>query len=195
MSYLSDLLGDSYKEGMTEEEISVALETVGRNRKAEIDKLKNALSNANSEAADYRRKLRDKQSDDERTAEEQKKAHEQLVQENTELKKTISISEKKAKLISMGQDENLADETATAMVNGDMDTVIVNQNKYIEAQKKIIQADHMRNTPRPKYGSNQTENMDYRKMIADAQANGNISAVAYYTRLEAQDEINTINNI
>ena len=195
MSYLSDLLGDSYKEGMTEEEISVALETVGRNRKAEIDKLKNALSNANSEAADYRRKLRDKQSDDERTAEEQKKAHEQLVQENTELKKTISISEKKAKLISMGYDENLADETATAMVNGDMDTVIVNQNKYIEAQKKIIQADHMRNTPRPTDGSNQTENMDYRKMIADAQANGNISAVAYYTRLEAQDEINTINNI
>lgn len=28
MSYLSDLLGDAYKEGMTEEEISTALRTV-----------------------------------------------------------------------------------------------------------------------------------------------------------------------
>lgn len=29
MSYLSDLLGDSYKEGMTEEEISTALQGCG----------------------------------------------------------------------------------------------------------------------------------------------------------------------
>ena len=29
MSYLSDLLGDSYKEGMTEEEISTALQAAG----------------------------------------------------------------------------------------------------------------------------------------------------------------------
>ena len=29
MSYLSDLLGDSYKEGMTEEEISTALQATG----------------------------------------------------------------------------------------------------------------------------------------------------------------------
>ena len=33
MSYLSDLLGDAYKEGMTEEEISTALQSAGAERK------------------------------------------------------------------------------------------------------------------------------------------------------------------
>ena len=42
MSYLSDLLGDSYKEGMTEEEISTALQAAGagQNNDAEINRLK-----------------------------------------------------------------------------------------------------------------------------------------------------------
>lgn len=41
MSYLSDLLGDSYKEGMTEEEISTALQAAGagQNNDAEINRL------------------------------------------------------------------------------------------------------------------------------------------------------------
>ena len=52
MSYLSDLLGSAYKEGMTEDEISTALQTVGQGNEAEINRLKAALSKANSEAAD-----------------------------------------------------------------------------------------------------------------------------------------------
>ena len=94
----------------------------------------------------------------------------------------------------MGYDEKLANETATAMVDGDMDTVMANQSKYLEAQKKTIQADHMRSTPRPKDGTNQTGGMDYAKMISEAQASGNISAVAYYTRLAAQDATEQSNN-
>ena len=65
MSYLSDLLGSAYKEGMTEEEISTALETVGNGNTAEVNRLKAALSKANSEAAEFKKQLRSKQSDDE----------------------------------------------------------------------------------------------------------------------------------
>ena len=194
MSYLSNLLGNAYKEGMTEEEISTALEAVSSGNEAEINKLKSALSKANSEAADYKKQLRTKQSDDEAAAAMQKEEHEKLIQENTELKKSISISEKKAKLIGMGYDEKLAHETATAMVDGDMDTVMANQSKYLEAQKKTIQADHMRSTPRPKDGTNHTGGLAYAKMISEAQASGNISAVAYYTRLAAQDAAEQFNN-
>ena len=59
MSYLSDLLGDSYKEGMTEEEISTALQAAGagQNNDAEINRLKAQLSKANSEAADYKKQV------------------------------------------------------------------------------------------------------------------------------------------
>ena len=144
MSYLSDLLGTAYKGGMTEEEISTALQAVGTGNEAEVNRLKAALSKANSEAADYKKQLRTKQTDDEANAAAQKEEHDKLVQENNDLKRSIALSEKKAKLLAMGYDEKLAAETAAAMVDGDMDKVMANQSVYLEAQKKTIQADHMR---------------------------------------------------
>lgn len=193
MSYLSDLLGKTYKEGMTEDEISAALETVGQGNEAEVNRLKAALSKANSEAADYKKQLRGKQSEDEANAAAQKEEHDRLAQENADLKRSIALSERKAKLLAMGYDESLATETATAMVDGDMDKVMANQSKYLEVQKKAIQADHMRKTPRPAAGSENTGGTDYAKKIAEAQASGNLTAAAYYTRLKAQDEANQTN--
>lgn len=188
MSYLSDLLGSAYKGGMTEEEISTALEAVGNGNTAEVNRLKAALSKANSEAAEFKKQLRSKQSDDEANAAAQKEEHDRLVQENTDLKRSIALSEKKSKLLAMGYDETLAVETATAMVDGDMDKVLANQNKYLEVQKKVIQADAMRKTPRPAAGDDGNGGtMDFAKKIAEAQASGDITAVAYYTRLQAQE--------
>ena len=191
MSYLSDLLGKAYKEGMTEDEISAALETVGQGNEAEVNRLKAALSKANSEAADYKKQLRTKQTDDEAAAAAQKEEHDRLVQENADLKRSMALSERKAKLLAMGYDENLADETAAAMVDGDMDKVMANQSKYLEVQKKNIQADAMRKTPRPAAGDDGNGgSMDYAKKIAEAQASGDYTAAAYYTRLQAQDAAN-----
>ena len=192
MSYLSDLLGEAYKEGMTEEEISTALQTAGagQSNTAELDKLKAQLSKANSEAADYKKQLRGKQTADEAAAAEQKAAMDKLTQENADLKRSFALSDKKAKLITMGYDEKLADSTAVAMVDGDMDTVIANQAKFNESREKAIQAELMKKTPRPAAGSEGTGGMDYAKKIEEAQASGNLTAVAYYTRLKAQDEAN-----
>lgn len=191
MSYLSDLLGKAYKEGMTEDEISAALETVGQGNEAEVNRLKAALSKANSEAADYKKQLRTKQTDDEAAAAAQKEEHDRLVQENADLKRSMALSERKAKLLAMGYDESLADETAAAMVDGDMDKVMANQSKYLEVQKKNIQADAMRKTPRPAAGDDGSGgSMDYAKKIAEAQASGDYTAAAYYTRLQAQEAAN-----
>lgn len=191
MSYLSDLLGKAYKEGMTEDEISAALETVGQGNEAEVNRLKAALSKANSEAADYKKQLRTKQTDDEAAAAAQKEEHDRLVQENADLKRSMALSERKAKLLAMGYDESLADETAAAMADGDMDKVMANQSKYLEVQKKNIQADAMRKTPRPAAGDDGNGgSMDYAKKIAEAQASGDYTAAAYYTRLQAQEAAN-----
>lgn len=187
MSYLSDLLGKAYKEGMTEEEISAALETIGQGNDAELNRLKSALSKANSEAADYKKQLRTKQTDDEAAAAAQKEEQEKLVKENADLKRSIALADRKAKLLTMGYDETLATETATAMVDGDMDKVLANQTKYLEVQKKNIQADAMRKTPRPAAGDDGNGTMDYAKKISEAQASGDMTAAAYYTRLQAQE--------
>ena len=68
MSYLSDLLGEAYKEGMTEEEISAALEGKKSSSDAEMNRLKNALTKANSEAAEWKKKVREYQTDEEAKA-------------------------------------------------------------------------------------------------------------------------------
>lgn len=193
MSYLSDLLGTAYKEGMTEDEISNALEAASQGDETEINRLKAALSKANSQAANYKKQLREKQSDDEAAAAAQQEELDRLMQENAELKRSKELSEKKTKLLAQGYDEDLADKTAIAMVDGDMDTVLANQSIYLETQKKAIQTDLMRNTPRPVSGAEQADSMDYAKMIADAQANGDFSTAAYYTRLQAQDTANLTN--
>lgn len=188
MSFLSDLLGDAYKEGMTEDEISAALEGAGIAGKSETDRLKASLSKANSEAAGYKKQLRTKQTDAEALEAARKEEHDKLVQENNELRTSIALAERKAKLIGIGYDEALAAATAKAMVDGDMDTVIANQSKYMEAREKDIRSKQMRQTPRPQVGPG---GVDYAKEIADAQASGNVTAAAYYTRLqqsEMQDE-------
>lgn len=192
MSYLSDLLGDAYKEGMTEDEISTALESIGSARHTsgtdgEIEKLKKRLSEVNSESAGYKKRLRELQTKEAAAADEQKEALEKLQAENADLKRSISLAERKASLLGQGFAEDLAESTATAMVDGDMDTVIKNMALRAETMKQEITAGALRNTPRPPAGSENTSAIDYAKKIQEAQAAGNMTAAAYYTRLQAQE--------
>ena len=48
-------------------------------------------------------------------------------------------------------------------------------------------ADALKGTPKPPAGSG-TQGVDYAKQIETAQANGDMASVAYYTRLQAQEE-------
>lgn len=187
---LKELLGEAYKEGMTFEEVEAALKNITPpdNNAAEVTRLKAALSKANSEAADYKKQLRGKQSEAEAEAAAKQEEHDKLVKENADLKRSMALAEKKGQLLTMGYDAKLAESTAAAMVDGDMDTVMKNQTQYLEAQKKTILADKMKQTPRPAAGSESQGEMDYQKKIEEAQASGNYAAAAYYTRLAAQAE-------
>lgn len=191
MSYLSDLLGDAYKEGMTEDEISAALEGKKNTSDSEMIRLKNALTKANSEAAEWKKKVREYQTDEEAKAAAQKEELEKIIQENADLKRAANISDKKAKLISLGYDEKAADETATAMIDGDLEKVISNQAVFLEAQKKIAVADQLRKTPRPNGNGSDGDDSSgkqYDQLIEEAQASENFAVAAYYTRLQAMEQ-------
>ena len=186
MSYLSDLLGTSYKEGMTEEDISNALEKLNKNSTSEADKLKIQLSKANSEAAEYKKQLRAKQTDDEAAAAETKAAIEKLMAENAELKKSMDIATKTAKLTAQGFSEELAKATATAMLDGDFDTVLTNQAKYLEEQRQAIKKDLMNGTPKPAVGSSSDVSIDLNKKIEEARQAHDYGMQAYYMRLQQE---------
>ena len=107
---IEDLLKDAYKEGMTIEEINEALASIElpTDNSAEVDRLKKALSNSNSEAAEYKRQLKEKMSADEIKAKEDAEAREKLQKDYDELKKKVAVSDNKAKLLALGYEDILA---------------------------------------------------------------------------------------
>jgi hypothetical protein len=151
---IKDLLKDAYKEGMTVEEINAALEGVElpTDNSAEIDRLKNALSKSNSEAADYKKQLKEKMTAEELKAKEDAEKWDELVKERDALLREKTITKYAAKYLALGYDEKLATETAEALASGNIDKMFANQEKHIETVGKKIRADVLKETPKPEGG-------------------------------------------
>lgn len=184
---IKDLLKDAYKEGMTLEEIESALESIElpNDGSAEIERLKNALSKSNSEAADYKKQLREKMSADEIKAKEDAEKQEKLQNDYDALLKKVNLSENKAKFLALGYDDALAEETATAMVEGDMEKVFANQKKHIEATVKKVRSDVLKETPKVTGGNgSQTITKEtFRKMSAQERYDFSVKHPEEYKQL------------
>lgn len=153
-SFLQGLLGDSYREGMSEEEISSSLEKLGiKNNDSELTKMKELISKANSEAANYKKELRAKQTEQEAKEAERNEELEQMRQQLATLEHEKKVAEYSSKFASYGYDSSMATENANALINGDIDTVLANQAKYLETQKGLIKSELMKQTPRPESGN------------------------------------------
>lgn len=191
MEFLKTLLGDAYKDGMTLDEISTALEGIHTQREAENNKLKNQLQKANSEAAGYKKQLREKMSEAEQSEADRKAEFERISNELAELKRGKEIADYTAQFTAIGYDAKTAQENADAIVNGDYAKVIQNQSIWMEQQKKEIEKNLMVRTPKPAAGGGSSGNLDYAKKIEEAQASGNTAEAVYYTRLQQQTATGT----
>ena len=148
---------------------------------------KDLYDKAASDAASWKKKHNELLTEDERKKQEDADALANMKKELDELRKDKTISEYKAKLIAQGYDEALASDTAQAMADGDTAKVFANQGKFLEDYAKKVKADAMKKTPKPPAGDGSSE-IDYSKKIEEAQQSGDMAAVAYYTRLKAQEE-------
>ena len=168
---------------MTAEQKLAALEAFEyEDNSAELERMKNAVSKANSEAADWKKKHnalldedgKKKQAEEEaRAADAQKYAD--LEAKYNELAKKSTISEYKANYLAQGYDEALAKETAEALANGDMAKVFTNAEKFKTALEAKIKADLIDNTPKPGGGAGGTTNplVEQAKEIGKAKAEAN----------------------
>lgn len=137
-------------EGMTAEEKIKALEGYtfadpdysGYVKKDTFDKTA-------SELAQAKKDLKARMTEDEVKKAEADAALTKLKEEVETLRNEKAISENKARLIAVGYDEALATETAKAMVEGDVATVIKNQSLVIEKAKKDAKGQAMADTPKP----------------------------------------------
>jgi hypothetical protein len=149
------LLGDAYKEGMTADEIISALEKVA-DPNAEIEKLRNAVTKANGEAAEYKKQLKAKRTDDENAAQEQadklaemQKQIEALTADKENLVKEKTLASYREKFVAQGYDAELAGKAASALADGDMDKVFKFQSEFMTAHDTAYKASLLKDMPTP----------------------------------------------
>lgn len=177
-------------ENMTPDQKVAALEAYEyEDNSAEVTRLKGAVTNANKEAADWKRKHNALLTEDEQKKQADAEALAAMQSELEELRMDKKVSDYKASFISQGYSEELAASSAKALASGDTKTVFENNQKFIDQATKAIKADVLKSTPRPSAGFS-TSGQDYRKMIDDAEARGDIATASYYTRLQAQAQAN-----
>ena len=113
----------------------------------EVKKLRTALSNANSQAADWKRQFREKQTEAER-AEAERKEHEQAVEDELRtLRRDKTVSGYLAQCLALGYDKDLALRAAEAMADNDAAAIMACQQDFIEAKTKELEMTALNKQP------------------------------------------------
>ena len=158
---------EGYADMTTEQKLAAleAYEMDGVVSKALLDK-------ATSEAAGYKKQLREKQTEDEKAKEERDEEFKRVSEELEQLRTERAIDSAAKKWMSLGYDEKLATETAKAMVSGDTEKVFANHAKFIAEKEKSLQAELLKDTPTPPAGegSKGMTKEALRKMTLDEKA-------------------------
>lgn len=110
---------------------------------------KDVFDKTASELAALKKQLKEKMSDDEIAKQREKEEREELQSKYEKLLRETEVAKNKAKLVALGYDETLADETAEAMAEGDLEKVFVNQKKHLDTFEKKVRAEALKDTPKP----------------------------------------------
>lgn len=113
----------------------------------EISRLKNAISKANAESADYKRQLREKQTEQERLDAERAEKEKARDARLAELERAHALDEVRAMALGLGYSPELADAYATAEVDGDVKQKFAIQGQFLEGKSKQMQAEALNNQP------------------------------------------------
>jgi predicted RNase H-like nuclease (RuvC/YqgF family) len=121
---------------------------------AEIAKLKQSVTNASADASKYKKEkqeienqLKSKMTEEERARAEQEAATAAMQQELEMLRNERNVANHKAQLVSIGFEENLAQETAEAINAGETAKLFDGIRKFIATHDKELQAKSLMNNP------------------------------------------------
>ena len=110
---------------------------------------KDVFDKTASELAAKKKELTEKMSEDEQKKAKEAEERQALEEKYNALLRENAVSKNKTKLLGLGYDEKLADETAEAMADGDLDKVFKNQKKFLEGFEKSSRAEVLKDTPEP----------------------------------------------
>ena len=122
-------------------------ETPAPKENDEVTKLKAALSKANSDAAEWKRQFREKQTEAERAEAERKEREAAVEDELRTLRRDKSVSGYVAQYLALGYAQELALKAAEATADNDAATIMSCQQEYIEAKTKELEAAALNKQP------------------------------------------------
>lgn len=141
---------DGYAE-MTAEDKLKALEEyeieTPKDNSEEINKLKASLSKANSDAAEWKRQFREKQSEQERAEAERAEREKAVEDELRTLRRDKTVSGYLAQCLALGYDKELALKAAEAMADNDAAKIMECQSEFLDAKKKEYEAAALNKQP------------------------------------------------
>lgn len=168
---------------MSAEEKLTALESYEfDDHSGEVENLRNAISKANGDAADWKRKHHELLSAEEKAKVEREEHDAQIQAELDELRQDKAISGYKANFLANGYSEELAASSAKAMATGDTDTVFANSKIFKDELMKSVKADMLKSTPHPKTGNAEQTNDDLIAKINKATEDGDAALASHYIR-------------
>lgn len=132
-----------YAEMSAEEKLKVLEEfeiEAPKDNSAEVTNLKEALSKANSQAAEWKRQFREKQTEQERAEAERVEREKAVEEELRGLRRDKAVSGYVAQCLALGYDKDLALRAAEAMADGDAASVLACQQDFLENKKKELEA-------------------------------------------------------
>lgn len=133
---------------------------------------KDLLDKATSEAAGYKKQLRERMSEDEARAAKDAEERAAIMEELEQLRAEKLVDQHTAKFLGLGYDEKLARETAKALATGEHETVFKNHAKFLADREKALRAEILKNTPTPPAGDGAEKKSrdDFKKMtLAEKQ--------------------------
>lgn len=122
----------------------------------EVSKLKTALSKANSDAAEWKRQFREKQTEAER-AEAERKEREQAVEEELRiLRRDKTVAGYVNSCLALGYGKDLALRAAEAMADGNAAEIMSCQQEFLETKTKEIEVAALNKQPSLSIGATPT---------------------------------------
>ena len=105
-----------------------------------------------SEAAGYKKQLREKMSQDDQKAAQQEEEMAAVKAELESLRQEKAESDLTKRWMGLGYSEELATATAKASVSGDVDAVFKNHAKFLADREKALKSELLKSTPAPPAG-------------------------------------------
>lgn len=114
---------------------------------AELTRVRNALNKASSEAAEFKKALREKQTEAERAEADRLERENALREELKAYKARERVSTYKAQYMSIGYDAATAETLANATPEGMTDEFFATQKTFLDGQRQRILTESINNQP------------------------------------------------